>query len=207
MADMIRTKLEKSLSVSSLDDLVRVQTASDVWLMLDASGSMKDSMRNGKRKITGLRQVVGEISQGRTVKMIAFGSGGPGRYNDDPGSAAAPDILGNAWVTTHVPDPMGGTPLHDAISLARKVGASRTILISDGCPNDPARALEEAKAFGGRIDVVYVGDPNDRGEQFLRELAKATGGTEFHGDLSEPKKLGSQIVGLLESGDAEDQED
>jgi hypothetical protein len=59
--------------------------------------------------------------------------------------------------------------------------------------------------FGGRIDVVYVGNPGDYGSKFLASLAEASGGTSFDGDLSEPKELVGAVVGLLgaaeEAGD------
>jgi hypothetical protein len=112
-----------------------------------------------------------------------------------------------AYVTTGVPRPTGGTPLHDAIDLARKQECGRVVVISDGQPDSQRLALDSAKAFGGRIDVVYVGDPGDLGEEFLRKLAESTGGTEFHGDLSEPKQLGGRIAGLLGAAQDDDDDD
>lgn len=189
-SDLVRTKLSQSAAIKSLEDLVRVKTSEDVWLLLDASGSMDSHMRNGKRRIDGLREVVAEISSNKevVVKMIVF--------ND-----------GEARVSTHINEPHGGTPLHDAISLARRQNAGRAIVVSDGIPDDPRRCLDNAKEFGGRIDVVFVGDPGESGESFLKQLAEATGGTEFHGDLSEPKALGSKLAGLLGSGEDDDEEE
>lgn len=185
-SDLVRTRLEKSIAVRSLKDLVRVRTSDKIFLLIDVSGSMHSTMRNGKQRIDALREVVRDIKSKRTdVRMIAFG----GRE-------------GSAYEVQAVPDAGGGTPLRQAIDLGKKLEAGRAIVISDGEPEDPLGCLESAKTFGGQIDVVFVGDPGERGEEFLRRLAEATGGTEFHGDLSAPKELSGKIMGLL--GAAED---
>ena len=53
----------------------------------------------------------------------------------------------------------------------------RVIVISDGEPNEPDKALQVASKFKNRIDVVSVG-PEDRpaGRDFLKQLAAASGG-------------------------------
>lgn len=181
MSDLVRTQLSKTLAIKSLNDMVRAKTSEAVFLLIDVSGSMRTTMRNGKRRIEGLRNVVGDIRQGREVKMIAFGGESDGAYH-----------------VSSVPEPTGGTPLHSAIDLARTSEAGRVVVISDGVPDDQSAALDSARTFGGRIDVVFVGNPGEAGERFLKILAESTGGTEFHGDLSELKQLSSAIVGLLE---------
>ena len=55
-------------------------------------------------------------------------------------------------------------------------------------------------AFGGRIDVVFIGQPGDSGEKFLRELAALTGGTQMTGDIADIKLITSKVIGLLEGG-------
>jgi hypothetical protein len=55
--------------------------------------------------------------------------------------------------------------------------------------------------------VVFVGDPGDHGEEFLKRLAQSTGGESFTGDLSDPKKITAGVVGLLTSGEESDEED
>lgn len=184
---LARTNLEKSLKASTLDDLVRVKTSEHVFLLLDCSSSMNERMRNGKKAIEALRDVVKEIQSQRPVQMVAFGPDYEGRTVAFVGS---------------VPAAAGGTPLDDAILFAKQENAGRIVVISDGCPNSQGAAMEAAKMFGGQIDVVYVGDPGDYGSVFLKALAESTGGTEFDGDLSEPKALGGAVVGLL-NGDVD----
>lgn len=182
--------LNKSLQVGSLDDLVRVHTDTNIFLLLDCSGSMGYRMRSGKTRITGLRDTVRDVQSEKEMKMVQFGS---------PEEEAT-------FVTT-IPEPCGGTPLHKAINFAKNNGAGRAIVISDGCPDDQSAAMAAAAAFGGRIDCVFVGDPGERGEAFLKSLAQSTGGEMFTGDLSEPLKLAAAVLGLLTDGkDDEDDE-
>lgn len=180
-------ELNKSLQVGSLDDLVRVQTESNIWLLLDCSGSMSSPMRNGKDRIAGLRETVDSIQSERRMQMIQFS--------------------GSVQVTEYVPDPNGGTPLAEAIDLARTNECSRAIVISDGEPNNENAAMDSAKRFGGRIDVVFVGDPGSHGEAFLKRLAQSTGGESFTGDLTEPKKITAGVIGLLTAGTELDDDD
>lgn len=187
MSDLIHKQLDRTLQISSLSDLVRAKQSTNVHLLIDVSSSMNEKMRNGKSKIEGLREVVTDIQKQRKTQMIAFGGEG-------------------VFTTTSVPTPNGGTPLMEAIDFARAQNVGRLVAVSDGIPNDPVGALEAAKRFGGQIDVVYVGDPGDGGEEFLKRLARETGGTEFHGDLSEPKQLSKGVIGLL-NGDVDDDDE
>lgn len=183
---LVRTQLESSLELSSLKSLAR--EAEVVMLLIDTSGSMSSPVDRyvpgveTKRRIDALREVVAIIKSQGHVPMIAFG-GAPGedvRFVDD------------------VPEPAGGTPLHLAIPLAKSFGATRLVVVSDGMPDLTYSAMDEAKAFSGRIDVAFVGTPGEGGDTFLNSLASATGGTQFTGSLGDPKQLSGHIIGLLE---------
>lgn len=203
---LIRTA-EKTLSVKSLKDLVRVRTSEIKVLLLDVSGSMKASLRNGKTRIEGLREVVAGIQSRQAVPMIAFGI--------HPHDVLEPTMRGEGEVAmvTEVPDASGSTPLAEAIDMARLKGFGQAVVISDGCPNDQHSAMESARQFGGRIDVIFVGNPGEYGSAFLDELAKITGGSRFEGDLAEVKELTGAVIGLLngevleQSDDDEDDDD
>jgi hypothetical protein len=138
----------------------------------------------GGRAIDKLREAVNQIQSSATeaIPMIAFG----GPYD---AQVRFVDV---------VPEPDGGTPLHLAIPLAKEYGATRLVVVSDGSPDLRDQSMSEARAFGGRIDVVFVGKPGDGGALYLKALAAATGGTMLQGDLSEVKKIASVIIGLLE---------
>lgn len=181
--ELVRTNLETSLE-SSLKDLAR--EAEVVMLLIDCSGSMEALLRNGKRRIDGLREVVAGIKGAGSVPMIAFG--GP--------------FDAQVRFVDNVPEPDGGTPLHIAIPYAKEYGATRLVVISDGLPDLPDQCNIEATNFGGKIDVAFVGNPGEEGAFFLEQLATLTGGTQFTGDLTDPKTLTAGIIGFLE-GDVE----
>lgn len=176
------TRLSNSLvptGKSAIDDLLRGSEV--VMLLIDTSGSMVASLRNGKRRIDGLREVVQMIKGEGHVPMIAFG----GPYDAQVRFVDA------------VPEPDGGTPLHSAIPFAKSYGATRLVVISDGVPDLPDQCMIEAKTFGGQIDVVFVGNEGDHGSFFLDKLAQATGGKRHEGSLDDVKKIGGTVIGLL----------
>jgi len=179
--ELVRTKLEQGLSLGSLKSLVKA-TAESVMLLLDTSGSMETRMSTGRRRIDGLRVVVTDIKAQGHVPMIAFG----GPYDSQ---VRFVDV---------VPDPDGGTPLHEAIPFAKVYGATRLVVISDGCPDLTDQSMEAARAFGGQIDVVFVGNAGESGSFFLDQLAQATGGKRFEGSLGDTKQLTATVIGLLE---------
>lgn len=181
--DLVRKQLETSLESSTLKSLQRELGADNPMLCLDLSGSMDARMMNGKTRIVGLREVLASI-QG--VPMIAFGGV----------ETSEPRFVDRAG------DSGGGTPLHAAIALAKTYGATRLVVISDGLPDDGPRAMDEAKSFRGKIDVVFVGDTDSAegrlGSQFLDELARATGGQRIVGSLVETKAITGKVMLFLE---------
>lgn len=183
--DLVRRQLEESLEAGSLKAMAR--DVEQVFLLIDTSGSMEAPLRNGKRRIDALREIVTDITSKGHVTMIAFG----GPYDSQV-----------RFVDT-VPEPDGGTPLAQAIQLAKEYAATRVVIISDGMPDSQSQATDAAHGFGGRIDVAFVGNEGDGGAMFLNELARITGGTQFTGDLGDPKKLTGQIIALLE-GDVDE---
>lgn len=205
--ELARRNLEISLQLGDLGDLVKASEV--VMLAIDTSGSMasaanaKESAKqkaaaiagwvNGwsdgpnthyQRRIDCLRIVVTGILNTGHVPMIAFG----GPYD---AQVRFVDV---------VPEPDGGTPMHAAIALAKSYGANRLVVISDGAPDLPGECRIEAQGFGGRIDCVYIGEENDGGHVFLKDLAQLTGGTCTVDDIGETLKLTSKIIGLLEGG-------
>ena len=193
--------LTKSLEVKSLKDLVRVKQTENSFLLIDCSGSMSEKMRNGRERISGLREVVSQVQSQKQVPMVAFGprmvEGKPVTY-DMIYSGEADRLQALPWgFVTEVPDPGGNTPLKEAIEFARVQGAGRLVVISDGEPGDPQGCMEAARMFGGRIDVIFVGDEGDMGSIFLERLAESTGGQRYQGDLTDPKMLSGAVVGLL----------
>jgi len=179
---VVRKNLELGLELGSLKSLVK-ETAEVVMLLIDTSYSMAGYYDDGKSPIDQLRDAVKEINpRANSIPMIAFG----GPYDAQVRFVDA------------VPDAAGGTPLHIAIPYAKEYGATRVVVISDGCPDLHEQSLKEAKAFGGQIDIIYIGEADDSGSQFLEKLAALTGGSRLQGNILEPKQLGAMAIGLLE---------
>jgi hypothetical protein len=177
--ELVRRNLETSLSLGSLSSLVKASET--VMLLIDTSGSMSGS------PVEKLREVVRNINpKAAGIPMIAFG----GPYD------------AQCRFVDLVPDPDGGTPLHMAIPMAKEYGANRVVVISDGCPDLSEQCIIEAKAFGGKIDVVYIGAAGDAGSFFLDQLAQLTGGSRLEGDINKTKELSGQVMLLLEGDNA-----
>jgi hypothetical protein len=137
--------------------------------------------------------VVRDIQQQRPTPLIGFG---------------LREHRGEVGFISSIPAPFGGTPIASAINFAREQNFGRAVVISDGSPTESTHECMDAAArFGGKVDVVFVGDPGDPGAEFLLKLAESTGGTSFTGDLSEPKELGAGVIGLLTGEVAEDEDE
>ena len=191
--ELVRKNLENSLALGNLSELMKA--TEDVMLLVDVSGSMAAEIepvkqypgephRQGKRCIDALREVVNDLKSqsNEPIPMIAFGLSDMSSVN----------------FVHDIPEPGGGTPLAAALDLAREYGANRVVVISDGIPDDQNAAMEAARRFAGRIDVVFVGVPGDHGSIFLDELARKSGGKRFEGSLKDVKAITSMVIGLLE---------
>lgn len=90
-----------------------------------------------------------------------------------------------------------GTHLDKALKFAKMadVKGMRFIVISDGEPYDEQSALAIAKTYINRIDTIYVGPEGGEGADFLRKLAKASGGQGV--TAAQVKELESTVKHLL----------
>lgn len=160
-------KLASSLSTKSLSDIAKRKKAERagkaVFLLLDCSGSMGEYCEPSRPKITALRELVSSLrEQGLTFTQVVFPGHGWG-----------------AEITTNIPNPDGGTPLHAALDVANVEDARHIVLISDGMPDNEQNVTDLAQVIkkkGVKIDVFYVGPYPHPGEKFLRSLASMTGG-------------------------------
>jgi Mg-chelatase subunit ChlD len=177
-------RLAGTLARRSLSDLVKTRMQVSL-LVVDCSGSMAETTDKGERKIDALRTVVAEVRERVACKVLAFGH------------AWQPEIV------DAVPEPSGGTPLHDAITTAKGHRATHLIVVSDGIPDSQTAALEAARDFGGKIDAVYVGPKGGPGPQFMQQLAGLTGGTSDALDLAQKELVGKRILGFLGAGQSQ----
>lgn len=117
-----------------------------------------------------------------------------------PGKIA---VLSFSNVTMFCPDgkpfnQSGGTDLAGALEFARvaDVPGIRFIVISDGQPDNAADALNTARSYTSKIDVIYVGpETSPTGRDFLAKLAQASGGAVVMADRA--KALADSAKRLL----------
>jgi len=160
----------------------------DVIVIVDTSGSMSQRDRRG-----GLSRY--EVA---CEDLAAIQKSMPGRvavisFSNDavfcPGGV--PIFIGSS------------TDLAKALRFAKMADfeGSRFILISDGSPDHPEEALEVAKTYTARIDVIYVGpEANPIGRFYLEKLAKVSSGTTVTSDRA--SDLLSTVTKLLGNGDS-----
>jgi hypothetical protein len=99
-----------------------------------------------------------------------------------------------------VPDDLGGTTdLAQALNFVQAADGLgiQIVIISDGEPDDEARAISVARRFTSRIHTVFVGPEGSPGADFLRRLADASGGQFARQSTAELNQLGSTIQHLL----------
>jgi len=170
-------------SNSSLAERIKQhRRATGTFLLLDCSYSMSEEIAPNQTAIQKLRSVARQLRADLpSVQQVAFPVEGAAAREI---AADIPDVGGN------------GTPLAEAIDYCAGRGAAHLIVVSDGAPNDPPRALIAAKQSRCKIDVVFIGRPGDPGERFLRDLARQSGGSCDTLDLA-TKALGTKIRGLL----------
>lgn len=98
-----------------------------------------------------------------------------------------------------IPFNFGGmTDLAKALKFAKIADLSsgmRFIVISDGEPDSEAEAMKVAKTYKNRIDTIFVGSENSEGQEFLKRLAKASGGQNVTADRV--KELADNVQKLL----------
>ena len=146
----------------------RLDGASDVIAVLaDCSGSMGDLVGNsGMTKFRHLQIALADLEQGfPSIKLVAFGS-----------------IAKVIKCSAQLPDPTkgmslgGGTNLAGALELAGQWKPRKTIVVSDGMPDSESAATAAAQAMTGAIYTIYCGPEGHPAIEFLRSLAKDTGG-------------------------------
>jgi hypothetical protein len=147
-------------------------------VLLDVSSSMAE-MAGALPKIDILRDA---LARAPPARLIAFGS--------------VPREILSIW---ELPAPAGGTALHSALVLAATMRPARTLVISDGEPDDEQAALTAARNLPGVIDVLYVGpDDNARAKAFLMSLARAGGGRyEWREIWRVPKEIGPVVRSMM----------
>jgi Mg-chelatase subunit ChlD len=91
----------------------------------------------------------------------------------------------------------GSTKLDKALKFAKvaDVKGMRFIVISDGEPDSESDALQVARTYKARIDTIFVGPEGGHGQEFLKRLAKASGGQGV--TAAQVKELSNTVAKLL----------
>lgn len=167
-------------------------------ILADVSSSMEDrdgtqfGMSMPPRRIDRLAQVLDYLLKRVRVQALIC-------FNDMPIEVP---LLGRVVL----PEPAGGTGLDVALEyvFGLRPRAERLFVLSDGWPNNPAKALGWAKRLRPMvIDAYYIGpDGLDAGAEFMRELAAcgAPGGKSGHFDMFDPTLLGAELHKRLLAG-------
>ncbi len=148
---------------------LRFTGVSDVIAVVcDCSGSMLDLVgSSGISKFRHLQIALADLQQGfPKIRLIAFGS-----------------IAKQVKSASDLPDPAIGafgnsTNLAAALQMAGIWKPWKTIVISDGLPDDEDDALEAAANMTGSIDTIYCGPDAHPAVKFLASLSRRTGGTD-----------------------------
>ena len=174
----------------------RADDASNVLIVLDASGSMAGRM-NGQVKMDLAERVVKDLVDNMPAEMnvglIVYGSKSAREKNDckdidvlRPVERVDPKSFDAALqhVSPHGMTPIGASLLRAAEALKGLPGQSTIVLVSDGtetCHSDPCAVAKEVKETTGiDVRVHVVGLDVGSGERGTLEcVAKGGGGTYY----------------------------
>jgi len=199
--------LLKALSTPRETSAAAAELITNIALVLDCSGSMREATKEGEAKMQAAKRVVAELIQkipnGLNVTFVIYGHEVFGGANDPRNCQAVKiarplgplDDAGKAALTKLVAGlkPTGGTPIALSLKvtgeeLAKNAGEfSGIVLISDGlesCKGDPAgeaAALLSKLKLSFGVNVVGLG-VKDEEDAALKEIADAGKGKYFNAD-------------------------
>lgn len=168
---------EGLLQIKQEKQIIRQQEG--IIFLLDLSGSMSEAVEDGKPKIAHLEKVMRDYP---SVRKVGFSDS---VFQWQPGQRPAGNTdmaAGFRHLQTLLPKP------------------AVVVLISDGEPNNPDDAVQEALKLHIPVNIIFMGDKGSQGEAFMMRLATLTGGKEFTAQSNTPqfgKHLKAGISGLL----------
>jgi hypothetical protein len=151
-------------------------------LLLDTSGSMDSDCKGKQTRLDVLRKAV-EAIDWQQYQMFTF--------DNICRRIIHPDAL---WGCAG-----GSTNLALGLREIAKLNPARTIVISDGEPNDEVDALAAATELTGTISTVFIGDDLDKNAiAFMQKLATVGCGSTYIQDLGRGHlELGATINRLM----------
>lgn len=154
-----KTNIPANGIIAIRQERIAAGSAHFIAVIVDVSGSMGTFIENGRRKIDVLQVALDSVLVDfPTAIVFAF-------------SSIATKTTGK------LPEPGGNTALHIALDVVAKDKPVRTLVISDGEPDNKELAFRSAQSISGIIDTLYIGpDDNVDAKKFMNELARCTGG-------------------------------
>lgn len=145
--------------------------SADAIVVVDISGSMEsEDGRGGQSRYAVACQELATLQERNPgkVAVVAFSD----RAQFVPGGR--PPSVGTLGA---------GTDMAEALRFVKVAdGLVGIVLVSDGEPNDESGTLTVARGFKSRISTIFVGPEGGYGQEFLRRLAKASGGQSVTAD-------------------------
>lgn len=179
------------ITKGSISDLMQKEDVSlaesflscDCVVLFDVSGSMDNTDGTGKTRFDRGCDQLRELQASMPGKIAVVQFSDTVRFM--PGGV--PVFLG------------GMTDLAAGLRFIRvaDVPDMRFVVISDGAPDSESMALAEARKFTEKIDTVFIGREGSDGRDFLRDLAKASGGQSIE---SAAENIKQDVVYLLNAG-------
>ena len=163
----------------------RFEKAGDAKVvLLDLSGSMGDLIGSSNmRKIEHAKIALTDLLQAHP-KITIIGFGSYTKVLTDP-----QEIPSTSYGL------MGSTNLTAGIEAAAKLKPRRTIILSDGLPDNRDTAEAAIDGLTGQVDCVYCGPDGHPAVAYLQSLARKGGGTQMTFDGC--RELSPMIRGLL----------
>lgn len=183
-----RTEVDTALTTEKQRKVTAATPKQQDMVIADLSGSMSYSAFEGKSRYQCLQEALAPYL-GR-VQVLAF--------NNFVREVDADSL----------PEPAGFTAMDKAFKVATYLEPLKVLVISDGCPDNKERAIDEAKklvnekedgTFDRTIDVMYIGPANEVAEAFMHKLSDIGHGRyfNFEVDKQSPALLEQKIGSLL----------
>jgi uncharacterized protein with von Willebrand factor type A (vWA) domain len=186
LAEIIRRAAAKEVKGPASKIMDRMKEATDeVIVLADTSSSMLDwvghsGMSKEEHLIVALKDV---LKRNPKVRIIAF--------SDMVREMKVEDIEKG-----HGRQLGCGTNLAAALRFAAPFKPRKTIIVSDGCPNNEKEAEAEAAKITGAIDCVYCGPDDHPAVSWLQSLSRSCGGFtwSWNGDGAGTQSLSGMMM-------------
>jgi hypothetical protein len=200
LAEIIRRAAESKTEGGPASKLKKrySEASEEVLIVADCSSSMDDHIGNsGLKKSQHLAIALRDVlSAHPNIRLIAFDTTAEEIANI-PAWLDALALQAAGKPTSYPVIISGGTNLDQGLKLAATLKPRKTIVISDGQPTcSEQAALDEADKMTGRIDTIYCGADTHPAVDFLRKLARLSGGVQVTWDGYKTEISGA-IRGLL----------